>query len=221
LDPIAKKLSFGRGGVRRSYVRQLGRLREAAGKRPTVLGEFGIPFDMAGGKAYRKHAAGDHGDGPWKPQIRTLELMYDALDALQLNSTQWNYTATNANDARVGDGWNQEDLSIFSRDQQADPDDVDSGGRALPAVVRPYAPAVAGRPDPVVFDRRSGHFEMSWEADDAIDAPTELFVPDLQYPRGFDVVVAPDADVEHDEEAQVLRVQVRQGGRHRLVVERR
>ena len=220
LDPIAKKLSFGRGGVRRSYLRQLGRLRDAAGERPTVLGEFGIPMDMAGGRAYRAFAAGDRSEGPWRPQIRTLELTYDALDALQLNSTQWNYTASNRNDARIGDGWNQEDLSIFSLDQQTDPEDPDSGGRALPALVRPYAPAVAGRPEPVRFDRRRGRFELTWEADPAIDAPTEVFVPELQYPSGYEVTVQPEADVERDEAAQLVRVRTRQPGAHRLVVSR-
>lgn len=220
LDPIARKLSFGRRGVRRSYVRQLDRLRQAAGDRPTVLGEFGIPFDMSGGKAYRAFAAGDHTDGPWRPQIRTLELMYDALDALQLNSTQWNYTATNRNDARIGDGWNQEDLSIYSPDQRADAADPDSGGRALPALVRPYATAVAGVPEPVSFDRKRGRFTMAWEADPAIDAPTEVFVPALQYPDGYEVQVEPEAAVELDEEAQLLRIRTRQGGAHRLVVTR-
>ena len=220
LDPIAKKLGFGRGGVRRSYLRQLGRLRDAAGDRPTVLGEFGIPFDMEGGEAYRAFASGDRTDKPWKPQIRTLELMYDALDALQLNSTQWNYTASNRNDARVGDGWNQEDLSIFSPDQRADPGDPDSGGRALPALVRPYAPAVAGLPEPVSFERKKGRFELRWQADPAIDAPTEVFVPDVQYPDGFGATVEPEADLEWDPQAQLLRIRVRRGGEHRLLIQR-
>ena len=220
LDPIAKKLSFGRGGVRRSYLRQLTRLRDAAGDRPTVLGEFGIPFDMEGGEAYRAFAEGDRTDKPWKPQIRTLELMYDALDALQLHSTQWNYTASNRNDSRVGDGWNQEDLSIFSPDQRADPSDPDSGGRALPALVRPYAPAVAGLPEPVTFHRKKGRFELRWQADPAIDAPTEVFVPGVQYPDGFDVTVEPEADLAWDPQAQLLRIRVRQGGEHRLQIRR-
>ena len=56
------------------------------------------------------------------------------------------------NDNRWGDQWNDEDLSIFSRNQQADPEDVNSGGRALEAVVRPYARAVAGEPLRMTFD---------------------------------------------------------------------
>ncbi len=72
--------------------------------------------------------------------------MYDALDALQLSSTQWNYTASNRNDLRVGDGWNQEDLSIFSPDQAGDPgrNDPDAGARGLLGFCRPYAPLAQG-----------------------------------------------------------------------------
>lgn len=217
LDPVTRWLALGRGAVRTSYVRQIGRIVEASADRPTLLCEFGIPMDMHRGRAYRSWARGDRTERPWQAQIRSLELMYDALDELQIGSTQWNYTAGNRNDGRVGDGWNQEDLSIFSRDQQGGPGD---GGRALPAFVRPYAPAVAGLPLPVVFDRRSGRFELRWEADPAVCAPTEVFVPDVQYPEGFDARVEPDADVERDVEAQVLRIRTRQAGAHRLLVTR-
>ena len=46
--------------------------------------------------------------------------MHNALDSLLINHTLWNYTAHNKNDLRVGDCWNQEDLSIFSEDQRDD-----------------------------------------------------------------------------------------------------
>ncbi len=45
-----------------------------------------------------------------------------------------------------------EDLSIFSRDQQNDRMDIDSGGRALAALVRPYARKIAGEPLRMTFD---------------------------------------------------------------------
>ena len=59
------------------------------------------------------------------------------MQCLLMNSTQWNYTASNRNDQAVGDGWNQEDLSIYSIDQRSDPADINSGGRALKGFVRP------------------------------------------------------------------------------------
>jgi hypothetical protein len=67
-----------------------------------------------------------------------LGRMYDALDRLLLNSTQWNYTVANENDVAVGDGWNQEDLSIWSADQSTDASDPDSGGRGIAASDVPW-----------------------------------------------------------------------------------
>ncbi len=109
------------------------------GGAPTLIGECGIPFDLNGAEAYRAFDAGDRSDAPWTPHIIALDLMYNALDTLLISSTQWNYTASNRNDLAIGDGWNQEDLSIFSRDQQTNPADINSGGRALAGFVRPYA----------------------------------------------------------------------------------
>ena len=41
-------------------------------------------------------------------------------------------------------GWNGEDLSIYSAEGRHCPSDLHSGGRALPALVRPYARKVSG-----------------------------------------------------------------------------
>ena len=52
---------------------------------------------QAYGEAY---AAWDRGEreGIWAKHEAALTAMYDALDQLQLHSTQWNYTASNRND---------------------------------------------------------------------------------------------------------------------------
>jgi hypothetical protein len=128
--------------------------------------------------------------------------MYDALDALQLNSTQWNYTASNRNDLRIGDNWNQEDLSIFSRDQQSDPADPDSGGRALAGFCRPFARHVQGRIAEVHFARDTGTFTLTYDANPAIDAPTEIYLPDAHYPDGYEV----EADEAIACDGQLLRL---------------
>ena len=104
-----------------------------------------------------------------------------------LNYTLWNYTADNTN-AR-GDLWNDEDLSIFSRDQRTDPGDINSGGRALEAVVRPYASKTAGEPLKMSFDIRRRRFDFEFRHDPAVDAPTEIFVPNFQYPHGIRVTL--------------------------------
>jgi hypothetical protein len=129
---------------------------------------------------------------------RSLRALEDAL----LSGTLWNYTADNTNEH--GDQWNGEDLSIFSRDQQTDPQDIHSGGRALQAVVRPYARAVAGEPLRMAFDIKRKVFEFECRHDSTVTAPTELFVPNYQYPRGYSVKVS-DGSVEIDREHQALR----------------
>ena len=116
--------------------------------------------------AYKAWDAGDRSEGPWEKHIIALDLMYNALDQLLMNSTQWNYTASNRNDQAVGDGWNQEDLSIYSIDQRSDPADINSGGRALKGFVRPYARVVAGpstRTAAAVKRNDAARFEKSEE----------------------------------------------------------
>jgi hypothetical protein len=125
-----------------------------------------------------------------------------AIEDTLAHVTIWNYTSDNTN-AR-GDLWNDEDLSIFSRDQQTNPDDINSGGRALEAVVRPYPRATAGEPLRMRFDQRRRMFEYTFRHDPAVAAPTELFIPNVQYPHGYQVTVSDGAYVI-DSEAQTLR----------------
>lgn len=193
VNPFSGRVLEGRDAIAGHYKKQLGRIKAAAETlnggtgAPTLIGECGIPFDLDDAAAYKAWDAGDRSGAPWEKHVLALELMYDALDELQLNSTQWNYTASNRNDQAVGDGWNQEDLSIFSRDQQTDPADINSGGRALEGFVRPYARRVAGAPEDMRFDRESGTFRIAYRANGG--GETELFVPDIQYPDGYDIRV--------------------------------
>ncbi len=180
---------IGERAIRDYLSRQFGRFRDFAdetmGDVPIVVGEFGIPFDMNGAEAY------DSGD--FTRQAQALDYNLRALDDHLLSYTLWNYTPDNCN-AR-GDGWNGEDLSIFSRDQQRDPANVDSGGRALSALVRPYAKKVAGEPLSMRFDMARGSFTFSFRHDSAISEPTELFVPNSQFPDGY-TVEASDGEYE-------------------------
>ena len=175
--------------------RQIGRICDLARDRmddaPVLLGEFGIPYDLNQAKAY---STGDFSD-----QAHALENFFQALDHHLMSYTQWNYTPDNSNEH--GDLWNGEDFSIFSRDQQTDPGDIDSGGRALTAVVRPYARKVAGEPLNMRFDAARGIFTFSFRGDGQVTEPTELYVPNSQFPDGYRVEVS-DGEFEIQRERQ-------------------
>jgi hypothetical protein len=190
-------LVFGARRIRHAFAAQIGRLQaeslERLGGIPTLLGEFGIPFDLQGGRSYRT--------GDFSRQVRAMDRTFQALDANLLSGTLWNYTSDNTN--QRGDQWNGEDLSIFSRDQQSDLQDLHSGGRALPAVVRPYARRVAGEPLRMSFDQKRRIFHFSFRHDPVVEAPTEIFVPDLQYPEGCDLEVS-DGEYQANQAEQML-----------------
>jgi hypothetical protein len=185
-DPAAREAVAGK------YAAQLGhiaRLADSLGPdgAPTLIGEFGIPFDLDEGAAYAAWADGDRSSRPWKKHTLALSLMYDAMDRLLLSSTQWNYTASNRNDAATGDNWNQEDLSIYSADQGTGPNDPNSGGRAVKGFSRPYARAIQGEPKSAKFDPATATFTLLFDADPKLRSPTEIFVPVLHYPGGAKV----------------------------------
>lgn len=71
------------------------------------MGEIGIPYDMDNKHAYK---TGDY-DG----QITAMDANMCALESSLLNFTLWNYCPVNS--FKWGDGWNGEDLSIFSYDE--------------------------------------------------------------------------------------------------------
>lgn len=195
VDSETSKLSVGPGVARRSVLAQLSRLSERSRGEglPAFLGEFGVPFDMFRGASYRS--------GNYSAQEAALACDYDAIDALYLHSTIWNYTATNTHEA--GDGWNTEDFSIYSASSGA--------GRAVRGFSRPYAMAVAGMPVCMVFDRQKRVFTLEW---DAADGVTEIFVPSHWFPEGWrSTFSGGDAELEENPESQRLLVTVSGGGR--------
>ena len=198
IDPRKKRLVLGPWSIRKSYARQIHDLKHMAAERlpgaPTLIGECGIPFDLQDKRAYRT--------GNFSMAVKAMDRSLRAMDDALASYTIWNYTSDNTNER--GDLWNDEDLSIFSRDQQADPTDIHSGGRGLSAVVRPYARATTGVPLRMSFDLRRRIFEFEFCHDPAISAPTEFFIPTYQYPRGYCVEVS-DGRYEMDLESQSLR----------------
>ena len=131
--------------------------REKMGNMPCLLGEFGLAFDLNKGKAFKS--------GDYSVHEEALSMYYDAVDANLLHSTLWNYTADNTNES--GDGWNNEDLSIFSGGKE----------RAAAGWKRPYPMATAGEPLSIQWDRGRGVFRYRFRASSAIAAPTVIYLP--------------------------------------------
>jgi hypothetical protein len=191
------RLLLGSKKIRRNFAREIAWMKSGASRflhgAPTVIGEFGIPYDLDEKKAYR---SGDFGN-----QVRAMDRSFRAMEENLVSCTIWNYTADNTNER--GDQWNDEDFSIFSHDQQTDPSDIHSGGRALEAIVRPYAARIAGEPLSMSFDVRKKRFELRFRHDPEVIEPTEIFVPNYHYPNGYEAELS-DGSFEADSVRQVL-----------------
>jgi len=124
---------------------------------PSLLGEFGLAFDMNNRKAFKS--------GNYTLHETALSMYYDAVDANLLHSTIWNYTASNTN--KYGDGWNDEDLSIFSEGKE----------RATTGWKRPYPMATAGEPVFFNWDKKKKLFSFVFIADNKIIEPTVIYLP--------------------------------------------
>jgi hypothetical protein len=184
-------LSLGRGAAQQAVIQQIGHLKDDAqvfhGGVPTVIGEVGIPYDLNDKSAYRT--------GDYQTHVAAFDRTLRGLEANLVNFTLWNYTADNTHEH--GDLWNNEDLSIYSADDRRHPKDLNSGGRALAAVVRPYARAVAGTPVKQHFHLPTGEYTFAFRHDPALSAPTEFYIPRYQYPQGCSVEVS-DGEYELD-----------------------
>ena len=220
VDLLTGERAEGLAAIGARFQRQLSAVKALAsatpGGSPTLIGEFGIPYDLDHGAAYKAFAQlkanQAQGHAPidvtavavrqeeiWSTQTQILSLMYDALDALHLSATQWNYTASNRNAARFGDNWNQEDLSIFSLDQPE--------GRAIAGFCRPYARALQGQLMRMHFNRTVGVFNLTYAANPDFHAPTEIFLPRSVFAHGMAITVTgPERRRQFNSETQVLSV---------------
>lgn len=179
MDTDKMKLVFGKKNVRKAFFNQLNKIKNESkvklGGVPTLIGEFGVPFDLNMKKSFKT--------GDFSTQANALDYYFQIIEELMLHSTLWNYTSDNTN--LHGDLWNDEDLSIFSRDQQLNPENIYSGGRALSAVIRPYLRTIQGEPVTQTFNRKRREYTLIFNGHQ--DGNLIIFVPDFQYPRGFRV----------------------------------
>jgi len=86
-------------------------------------------------------------------------------------------------------------------------------------LARVYPRAIAGTPEAYAFDVRTGRFELSYETDGKVTAPTVVSVPTaIQYPSGYDVAVE-GGSVTSADDADLLTIANDAGaGRVRVVV---
>ncbi|RDB19404.1 hypothetical protein Hypma_013606 [Hypsizygus marmoreus] len=110
-------VKIGEGAIRKSLQEQLGMLKgdvAILGQYPTIIGEIGTPFDM---DAKRSYGWTDNGRyrGDYTRQEKALDASLNGADGDNaLNWTIWTYCTDHTHD--WGDGWNMEDLSLWSSD---------------------------------------------------------------------------------------------------------
>jgi aryl-phospho-beta-D-glucosidase BglC (GH1 family) len=221
-DFIEERKLFGGKAIKKTFTRQIATLKAMADKfssgSPTIIGEFGLPYDIKKKKAYKKFKLNPQ--KAWGSHIKALSWYYDALDANLLNSCQWNYNPENCNE--WGDLWNLEDFSIFSRDQQTVDwqKDINSGGRAIMGFCRPHFLSVAGKPLKMEFNIKRRVFLFEFDADKSIKAPTIIYVPNIQYPEGYNIEVS-EGKIKKIVEKQLVEIKTKQNGLHIINITRK
>nr|MDO8114452.1 cellulase family glycosylhydrolase [Candidatus Sigynarchaeota archaeon] len=219
-DMMTNRPILGKGNIAGMFVRHLATIKNTAKSikesMPMILAEFGLPYDLNNKEAFGKCKT--EGDKAWDKHVECLSLYYDAVDANLLSSLQWNYTTNNTNE--FGDGWNLEDMSIYSTSQRHDPEDINSGGRAISGFCRPHFVYCAGTPLATSFDMEKSRFSFRYLVSASITDPTIIYIPRIQYPGGFDATASLDG-VEITIDEQLLCIRSKHDGECEIVVTRK
>ena len=114
---VAQAVRVGERAIRASIQQQLGVLKSDAkiiGDFPTIIGEIGTPFDMDEKRSYGYTDGGKY-KGDYSRQQKALDASMNASDGPNaLSWTIWTYCPDSSH--MWGDGWNMEDLSLWSPD---------------------------------------------------------------------------------------------------------
>jgi len=166
------------------------------GNIPVVFGEFGTYFNFGG---IEKSMEEDY-----EVSATILDNYYETFESMGISSILWCFSPEN--DPRFGDQWNKEDFSILGPDRLP---------RGEEAYSRPYPKFLSGKLIRMhfyskyhYFDPHKGipnpekEFYLEFESKET-SAPTEIFVPRIQYPDGFFVWLS-DGTITFDESSQTL-----------------
>ncbi|KAL4164526.1 hypothetical protein KRP22_004392 [Phytophthora ramorum] len=190
VDFTTGKPAFGNKALRKTHQKQLAHVasfgRKKMGNAPTLIGETGIPYNLNDARAYIS--------GDYSAQIEAMDNTISNLESQLLSFTLWNYTADNSHG--FGDLWNLEDLSISSPDSEALAVRLagghtrrrDDAARGLKGFARTHARKIAGVPLKSQFTMATAEYTLEFlSVDTESAAPTEIYVPYVQYPGGYRV----------------------------------
>ncbi|WFD30541.1 hypothetical protein MSPP1_001562 [Malassezia sp. CBS 17886] len=216
---LPRALYFGAAGLARNYRHQLTQLcrrgYEALGEVPILIGEVGIPYDV--NESLRQRP------GDYRVQTTLMGALVSALERSLVSFTLWNYNPSNT----VAAG-NMEDFSIVNLEpraadarNRARDSALYRGGRALDAIIRPYACKVAGVPCATRWDDASHTLHFRWRnVAQCASQTTEVFIPSYIFDAHPHAQVS-DGYTEYRREEQTLYVHHTNhapGFVHRLVV---
>lgn len=208
---------IGEGNVQKMFIEQLAALKQTASKtfnEPLVLlGEMGMCFDLENKKAYDIWKLNP--SEAWETHNTAFSMYYRAIDANLMHSMHWNYTPDNDN--AFGDQWNLEDFSIYSNDQRKNPEDLNSGGRAIEGFCRPRIVRIAGNPLKMSFESQKKVFELEYEANLSIKAPTIVYVPKIHYLTGYTIITDTEWS-KSEEDEQILLFNTNAEGIQRIII---
>ena len=128
-------------------------------------------------------------------QVREyLNLQYDQIDTLLLNSTIWNYDLYNTE--KLKDNWNLENYSLLGPERRP---------RNMDVVVRPYPMRSSAKPYDLFFDVESKYASIVLEGKVISEKPTAVFLPfETHYSPEFTVWATTSKEITWDKENQLL-----------------
>lgn len=183
-------------------------------------GTFGFMAGSASGKTFMRKSLprhkslaqkwdtpimiGEYGISPtYKGAPGYITSLYEVYDDLKISGTFWEASISPVI-------WNLENTSTFNPDGT-----VRENAQALN---RPYPRAVAGTINSFSFDPADKRFEMAWQENPKISAPTEIYLPARIFDSQPDFTLAPSGDYSFNPATRIFKVFPLQAKAQRKIV---